>query len=130
MIAGRDAFFRGVSPAVRIDEWVLGEAMVQRVNEYRVHVNRSYSIDINYRCFETCGCRTALLTNRVPGIEKIFTDKEHCRYYNTAEECSIVLRDMIAHPTDTELMAYRAYEHVRKNHTYLNRARTIMERMR
>lgn len=129
LIAGRGEFFQRMQPAVHVDEWVLGEAMVKAINEYRIHLNRSYNYDINYRCFETCGCRTALVTNRVPGIEKIFTEGVHCRYYATPGQCSEVLRDMLANPSDTLLMAYAAHEHVLKNHTYVNRARTIIERM-
>lgn len=133
LIAGRETWLADVRRLsgvdIKVDEWVLGDAMVRAQSSYRVGLNRSYSIDLNYRCFEVCGCRTALLTNKVAGLEKLFRSGEHCITYDTTEQCAVKLRHMIEDPQTSELIAHRAYDLVRENHTYRNRVRSILERM-
>jgi len=133
LIAGRKDWLSAVSKLsqepIQIDEWVLGADMVRAQSSYRVGLNRAYNIDINYRCLEVCGCRTALLTNRVPQLEKVLRPGEHCIVYDTVEQCADKLRYLIEEPQTAELIAYRACAHVQKNHTYRVRARQILERM-
>jgi hypothetical protein len=108
------------------DIFVIGNEMVKVINEYKIHFNRNLSDDINYRTFETLGCKTFLLTNKTPGLEYLFDidqniitydDKnliEKIRFYLNNEEERIKITDL-------------GYNHVINNHTFFKRAERLIE---
>jgi hypothetical protein len=112
---------------LRHDEMVLGEEMVRAINSYRIHWNRSISMDINYRVFETLGCGTFLLTNEVPSLERLFRVGEHLETYRDLKEMDEKIRFYLKNPERRQWISHTGYMHVRENHTYLNRARFILE---
>jgi spore maturation protein CgeB len=71
----------------KLDEFVIGDSMVEAINSYKIHFNANISIDINYRNFETIGCGTCLLTSKNKHYNKLgFIDGENCLIYESIEQ--------------------------------------------
>ena len=117
---------------VKLDIWVLGDAMVETINSYIIQMNRNHSYDVNYRNFETIGCGTVLLTNWNDQLEELgFVDGENCILYNDAY-ASIIPTDLEKiveqyqnNPKELERIRLGGLE-LSKRHTYLERAKTIL----
>lgn len=109
------------------DEMVLGQDMVRAINSYQVHWNRNISVDINFRTFETLGCGTLLLTNPTPGLDKLFRLGQDLMVYASVAEADDLLDLCQKHPEKAAAIAQRGYEAVRRQHTYLHRAREILQ---
>lgn len=72
---------------LKLDEFVIGNEMVEAINSYKIHFNANIGIDINYRNFETLGCGTCLLTSANPHYCRLgFVDHFNCLIYNNVEE--------------------------------------------
>lgn len=69
-----------------------------------------------------------MVLERVPDIE-LFTENEHYRGYNTGdyEEFEKQINWCIKYPKEALEMRDRMVEHLKKNHTYVNRAKQILE---
>ena len=111
------------------DNMVIGLDMVRAVNSYHIHWNLNASIDINYRTFETLGCRTCLITNRTPGIEKLFTPGQHLIIYENRYDMDEKISYYLDHPKQCEMIATQGYNHVRSHHKYIHRAEQILNEM-
>ena len=105
----------------------IGRGMVRTVNSFRVHWNRNLADDINYRTFETLGCRTLLLTNHTPGLERLFDCERHLALYRDGEDCKAQIRALLADPERIERVAAAGHTHARTHHTYDVRARQLLE---
>jgi len=69
------------------DIFVIGNEMVDIINNYKIHFNLNIANDINYRNFETIGCNTILCTNNNDQYKKLgFIDLENCLIYNSIQE--------------------------------------------
>jgi hypothetical protein len=112
------------------DIFVLGEEMVRTICSYHVHWNKSYRGDINYRCFETLGCGTALLTNRVDGLSQLLLDGSEVITYTSLNDCIEKAKWLLSHPESRNTMAAAGYKRVRQDHTYDVRVRQLMEILR
>lgn len=131
MIGGRDRWLGEISNTVpvRSDVFILGEEMVKAVNSYKIGLNKSIADDINYRVFETLGCRTMLLTNEVHGLDRLFTPGEHLVTYKDTGDLVEKARYYLltAPPGALEAIAAAGHEHVREHHTYSVRAKKLLE---
>ena len=73
---------------------------------------------------------TPLLTNRtVEGIDDLFAEGEHYIGYEGEDEMASMARWALGHPDDAEDIATSAHALVRREHTYADRARRIIEEM-
>ncbi|MBN1850775.1 MAG: glycosyltransferase [Deltaproteobacteria bacterium] len=108
-------------------QMVIGPDMVRAVNSYQIHWNRNVSIDINYRTFETLGCRTFLLTNETPGLNRLFTPEKHLVTYKDKDDLDHKITYYLKHPKEREAIAREGYMHVRRYHRYISRAERILE---
>lgn len=104
------------------DQMVLGDEMVRAVNSYKIHWNLNISVDVNYRNFETMGCRTLLLTSDHVDYGKLGINKENCLIYTGHED----LLTQLQRPADLSVAA-KGYDLVKSRHTYRHRAQRIME---
>jgi len=114
-------------PNIKKDIMVVGDDMVNTINSFKIHFNRNMADDINYRTFETLGCKTFLLTNYTPGLEKLFVDGEHLVTYTTKQDLNDKVKYYLKNDSERERIAEAGYHHVKKNHTYVNRAKEIVE---
>lgn len=109
----------------KADVFVIGRAMVRSINSYQIHFNRNISIDINYRTFETAGCETFLLTNHTPGLEKLFDIGKEVAVYESPEDLIQKVRYYLDHPIERQAIASAGYARVKRDHTYLQRAKQL-----
>ena len=114
-------------PNIKKDIMVIGDDMVNAINSFKIHFNRNMSDDINYRTFETLGCKTFLLTNHTENLDRLFNIGEHLITYSSKQDLNDKVRYYLGNPDIREKIANAGYEHVKKNHTYLNRAKEVLD---
>lgn len=112
---------------LHLDIFVIGDDMVKAINSYKCHFNLNIGNDINYRSFETIGCRTLLLTNYNHQYEELgFEHDVNCLMYKNQEEL-INLIDRVKNDDVSEI-SNRGYE-LSRRHTYDNRVKSLIEKM-
>ena len=114
-------------PNIRKDIFVIGNDMVNTINSYKIHFNRNLADDLNYRTFETLGCKTFLLTNKTENLENLFTIGEHLDIYNSKQELLDKVKFYLSNDELRNKISESGYNHVRKNHTFVNRAEEILK---
>lgn len=70
------------------------------------------------RLWLTLGCGGFLLTNYVPGMEEIFTNRKHLVWYYDEEECISLVREYLEKPEDRKRIAEEGYQLVHSHHTF------------
>jgi hypothetical protein len=117
---GRDWTFK-------IDEMVIGKAMVEAINSYGISWNANIGIDINYRNFETMGCGVPLMTSfNAHYIALGMKHGEHCFMYSNTEDMLAQLDALTSNPVLCRKVANKGLELVASSHTYSNRAQLIL----
>ena len=110
---------------LHLDIFVIGDDMVKAINSYKGHFNLNIGNDINYRSFETIGCRTLLLTNYNYQYEELgFEHNVNCLMYKNQEEL-ISLINRVKNDDVTDI-SNRGYE-LSKRHTYDERAKFLLK---
>lgn len=113
----------------KLDEFVIGNEMVEAINTYKVHWNANIGIDINYRNFETMGCGTCLLTSHNPHLSELgMEDGENCLVYNNVEEMVNKAR-IILEDDQLRTRIGKAGNRLAKLHTYTERAKKILNHL-
>lgn len=112
---------------IKPDVMILGEAMIRKIAGYRIHWNRGIRDDINYRVFETLGAGTFLLTNRVPGLDRLFVDGRHLVSYVNGSDCIDKMAYYIKNENEREKIAAAGRLFAKRNHTYDVRARQLVD---
>lgn len=81
------------------------------------------------RFYETVGRGGFLIGPKVPGIEEHFTDGQHLRLYELGDWNGLAanIDYYINNPTLARMIANDGQEHVRKHHTYKNRAQAMLD---
>jgi spore maturation protein CgeB len=85
---------------------------------------------INQRVFDVSACQKFLLTDYRKQIDELMGGKENVIYFHDVGEIPELIEYYLAHPTVREDVSHRAYEHVKKHHTYQHRIRAIIQTMR
>lgn len=102
--------------------------MARTYSQSKIVFNRAPRGDLNMRVFEALSCGRLLLTDRINnGWEDLFIDKEHLVIYDNYEDLVEKARYYLAHPDEREEIACRGQKEVWKKHTYLHRARHLIE---
>ena len=129
MVRGRDKWIKELSRQIGLqcDIFVLGDAMVTAINSYKIHWNRNYSCDVNYRTFETLGCRTCLVTNNTDRLAEMFTIGKHLVVYKDMADCVRQIQNMLHNPALRNAIAEAGHHHVKAHHTYDNRAQQLVD---
>ena len=109
------------------DIWKLGNEMVNTINGYKIHFNKTLSNDINYRIFETMGCNTLMLTNSTENINTFFNDMENIVIYNNEIELFEKLNILYSDNDLIKKISNSGYELVKNNHTYNNRVDVLLK---
>lgn len=117
-----------LSERFKFDEFVIGDAMVNAINSYKVHWNANIGLDINYRNFETMGCKTALLTSHNHYYQELeMKSGKNCLIYSNVNEMIAMAEYLVENDKVRNVLATKGYELVKKHHTYKNRAKQILE---
>jgi len=101
--------------------------MVKSINSYKIHFNKNIRDDINYRTFETCGCKTFLLTNYSPNLEKLFKIGEEIVVYNNLSEIDSIIKYYLENENERVKIENAGYTRVKKDHTYFERSKFLIE---
>lgn len=117
-----EGFFPGM---VKRDIFVIGQDMVRAINSYKIHFNRNISVDLNYRTFETLGCRTMLMTNYTDGLADLFDIGRELVVYDSPEDLLAKTRYYLEHDAEREAIAEAGYKRVKRDHTYKERAKLL-----
>lgn len=112
---------------IRKDIWVLGDRMVECLNQYYIGFNRNVSIDVNYRTFEYAACKTMVLTNYTPNIENLFEIGKEIIVYGDKQDLKEKVRYYKKNLDKVQEIAERGYQRVIKDHTYKVRAKQILD---
>jgi spore maturation protein CgeB len=110
----------------KIDSFVIGEKMVEAINSYKIHFNKNISNDINYRTFETLGCKSFLLTNYTQGLEKLFDIGKDLVIYNDISDLRDKIQYFLKNEKEREEIAMHGYNTVIKKHTYDERCKYLL----
>ena len=119
---------RHVSENSAVEVMAIGPDMVSAICSYKIHVNANISIDINYRNFETLGCRVPLLTSYNKHYAVLgFEDGVNCMMFKDIERMMHKAKSFLAGPERIRReMAEAGYE-LAKIHTFKVRAKQILE---
>lgn len=109
------------------DIWRLGNDMVDTINGYKIHFNRTLSDDINYRVFETMGCNTLCLTNDTENIRTFFKDMDNIVIYKNENDLFEKLDYLKNNENIIKDISNNGYLEVSNNHTYDNRADILLD---
>ena len=112
---------------IKKDIFVIGDDMVNSINSYKIHFNCNISNDINYRTFETCGCKTMLLTNYTPGLEKLFDIGKEVVVYTSIEDLDNKVKYYLENDNERGMIAESGHQRVKRDHTYFERAKKLID---
>ncbi len=112
---------------IKKDFFVIGDNMVKAINSYKIHFNKNIADDINYRTFETTGCRTLLLTNYTPGLEKLFNIGEEIVTYDNNADLDDKINYYLNNESDRIKIETAGWKRAKKDHTYDNRAQKLID---
>jgi spore maturation protein CgeB len=112
---------------IKKDIFVLGDAMVKAINSYKIHFNKNIKNDINYRTFETLGCKTFLITNETDRLKDLFIVGKHLVTYNSLQSCIEKIGWYLRNQKERLQIETEGYKHALKNHTYDNRAKQLVK---
>jgi len=112
---------------IKKDIFVIGHDMVKSINSYKIHLNCNIADDINYRTFETLGCKTLLLTNYTPGLEKLFDISNELVVYENIEDLDNKVKYYLENEEERNIITEAGYSRVKKDHTYFQRSKRLLE---
>jgi glycosyltransferase involved in cell wall biosynthesis len=105
----------------------LFEECAEVYRKSRIVFNTAAVDDINMRCFEATATGSFLLTEWVPTLSECFEDGKHLVTYKDMDEAVEKARYYLSHEEEREAIAKAGMEHTLANHTYLHRAKKILE---
>ena len=133
MIADRaqwlDSVDKLIAPLkVKRDIFVIGNKMVNALHSYEISLNRSISIDVNYRVFESMASRALLITNSdPPALSQIFVPGKHLLTYTSTQDLADKIRWTQQNKDQANIIAMAGHQEVAAKHSYDHRAKTILE---
>lgn len=109
------------------DIFVIGGDMVNAINSYSIHFNKNIANDINYRNFETIGCRVPLITNYHKQYDELgFKNKENCCFYKNLNDLASVVKTLLNNEELKNKIADNGYD-LSKKHSYFIRAGQLID---
>lgn len=112
----------------KLDEFVIGPSMVDAINTYKIHWNANIGIDINYRNFETMGCKVPLLTSYNENYKDLgMVDGQSCFVYDSVDGMVNKAQKILQNEDLRLKVAEEGYNIARTFHTYKVRAQYILE---
>lgn len=113
--------------------WIYGRRLAEFVQSTKVIVGDNARNDIpgywSTRNYVVPGAGGFLLTSNVPGLEKDFEFGKHIAVYEGTEALEKALKTCISQNDEREEMRRQGFNHVRGNHSWRSRARTLLERI-
>jgi len=112
------------------DIFVIGKDMVNAINSYKVHFNKNIGKDVNYRNFETIGCRIPLVTDYNSQYAELgFFDGINCMIYKSLPELKEKITILLSDEKLRNNIALEGYN-LSKLHTYDVRVAWLLKYLR
>lgn len=115
---------------LKTDENKYGMEMIAAISSYRIHFNRNIANDINFRTFETLGCKTLLFTNKTENLDQLFDIDEHLITYDSKRDFEEKFHYYLNNPSILENVTHAGYKHVLRFHTYFQRVKSIVSHLK
>jgi len=113
---------------LRLDIDVRGVDMINAINSYKILLNKNISVDVNYRNFETMGCKTALLTDPNDQYKELgFKDGENMFIYRSADAAVDIIQYLYKDPVKLVQVAEAGYQLCVRKHTFKKRASSLIK---
>ncbi len=125
----RKPYFDFISTKIpfKLDIDVRGSNMIRAINSYKIHFNKNIANDINYRSFETLGCKTALLTDYNEQYEELgFKNNKNTFFYKDVYEAIDILNYLKDNENVINDVAEEGFLFVKQKHTFKNRAKHLL----
>jgi hypothetical protein len=114
----------------KIFNGIYGVDFIRLINSFKIHLNINPSSGrglLNARVWETTGCGTLLLTQQEDFIELFFENGKHILTFSDINDCINKSKKLLADDDARESIAQAGYALVHEQHTYVNRAQTILK---
>lgn len=116
---------------------VRGSALNKLYADAKVVVGDSLCLNFNYpnywsdRVYETIGRGGFMIHPYIAGMEKHFEDRKHLVFYDFGnfKQLKSLIDYYLEHDDEREAIRQAGFEHVKQNHTYLNRWAEILEEL-
>lgn len=112
--------------SANIEVMLLGNDMVKFINRCQIHFNRNMANDINYRTHETLGCKTFLLTNYTPDLEKLYNIGSEIITYDSPSDLNEKIKYFLTDAAAREYVTQKGYKKAVECHTYFKRAEELL----
>lgn len=100
------------------------------INASAISLNVSkpmFPTGVGPRILETLACGGFLLSNRIAALTALLVDGKDLVIYDTLDDLAEKARYYLAHPAERRAIAGRGMRKVRAHHTWLHRAKRILE---
>ena len=130
-LGGRD--FRGDIGRARIIGDVPFNVFARAISAARVNLNitrRSHATvraSSTARPFELAATGAAIVSNPVEGMERWFEPGRELLVVSSADDALVAYRDLLSDPAQAEELGRRARERVLDEHTYVHRAKRMLD---
>lgn len=108
---------------------VYGPDYIRELQSSKICFNQSMSYDINAKYFEILSSGSFMLTNYNEHFHKFvdYNSDIEKMFYKNEEELGDKIKFYLENEKEREDISYRVKEYIYKNHTWHNRAKTILE---
>lgn len=104
-------------------------AYQQVYSRAKIVVNHASHNEINFRVFEAMYCGALLVTDRVPGIEKLFTNGRHLALFEpwSVEDAALKINAYLADEEERKKIAWDGQRKVLGNHLAADRLQQVIK---
>ncbi len=101
------------------------EEMAEHYSRSKIVFNNAINSDLNMRVFEALCSGSMLITDHASGLEELFENKKHLVIYED-ESIEDQISYYLKNSTERQRIAEQGRREVLENHTYLHRAKTLI----
>lgn len=105
----------------------LFEQAAEIYSQSKIVFNISIKDDLNMRTFEGMSTKSFMLTSYNEEVANVFEDGKHLVLYKTLDEAVEKARYYLEHDNERERIAQAGFEEVRIKHTFVHRARQVLD---
>lgn len=105
----------------------LFEDAAEKFCQSKIVFNISIKGDLNMRTFEALSTKSFLLTSYNEEVSRLFKDGVHLVMYRSLDEMVEKAKYYLAHDEERERIAQAGFEEVRAKHTFVHRARQVLD---
>lgn len=105
----------------------LFEQAAEIYSQSKIVFNISINNDLNMRTFEGMSTKSFMLTSYNDEVASVFEDGKHLVLYKSMDEAVEKARYYLEHNEEREKIAQAGFEEVRNKHTFVHRAKQVLD---